>query len=592
MKIKALFKNIISPPILLIHLFFLVYALLAILYYKERLFGDASYFIFHLINDESFRVEHQRFVQLFFQIIPLAAVKLSLPYKIVLILYSLGNVIYFYIITAICVFGLKDNLAAFCIILLLMFGTTYLYFCPIFEIWYGLALAILFFAMLKKNNQRPVKSLILLALVELLAIFSHPLAFLLILFFIALDYLDNKKWDRSHTLFLGMILLWATLKPLLLSEYEGGKMGFILDTEQNKSYLNLISVDYLIDLGRLMVDHYAVPLVMALLSAVYFLIYEYKKHMYLLLFAIIGYLVLINVTHIGAFISFYMERMYLILVPLGTVPFIYYVFGRLRSFPRTMVLIVLCFLIYKQFNGIRVTAANYTERVEHVQRLYNYTKQFPGSKFIVNENNFKKSYNEIEWSLPVESVLYSSLDGVNNTTTICTEEDMVFENNFEKLDQNNFLFRRWDVIADNELNEKYFSMKTGDYYNLSEYCCVDSIDHFFNSCLSVEVKAIPKYIRDTRSYVRVHLYNTNDKELCSNLEENIYLSYHWYQGQYPVIWDGLRTPIEVNLIGEHSQDIAVQMPAEPGNYTLVVDFMIEGRGWFGVDGWSGPVEIY
>ena len=47
------------------HGFFLFTALLALYFFKERLFVDTTYFAFYLLNDETFRVEHQRFIEIF-----------------------------------------------------------------------------------------------------------------------------------------------------------------------------------------------------------------------------------------------------------------------------------------------------------------------------------------------------------------------------------------------------------------------------------------------------------------------------------------------------------------------------------------------
>ncbi|NNF02543.1 MAG: hypothetical protein HKN22_07640 [Bacteroidia bacterium] len=569
-----------------------MYALFAVIYYKERLYGDASYFIFHLINDESFRVEHQRFVQLFFQLFPLIGVKLALPYKFILILYSLGNVIYFYVITAVCVFLLKDRLAALAIIILLMFGTAYLYFCPIFEIWYGLAIAILFYSMLHRSMHLKSVGLILMLLVETLALFSHPLTFFILAFFTLLDILDRKSIKLSHILFFLLIIIWAVVKPMLLSEYEGGKMDYILNTSKNKSYLNLLSLHYVIELAVFFYKNYFVVMIMGFLCMIYFRVYGYRKHLLVFSAAIFSYIVFINVTHVATQISFYIERLYLVLIPMTAVPFVYYVFGRLRPGPRIIVLLLLISGIIYQFNLIPVRANAYTERVEHTQRLINYTRQFEGSKFVINEDNYRKRYNDLEWSLPVEAILYSTLEGKEKSTTICTSDDMLHDDNFKKINEGNFLFRRWDIINDGELNAKYFSMQNGKYFNLNEECCIDRLDPFFNSCVEIEVKTLPYYEHSKAYYVRVHVNNMNETALCSNLEEKVYLSYHWYQGIYPVVWDGLRSPIEVNLINEHSQDIEVLMPEKKGTYTLVVDVLVEYRGWFGADGRSDEVLIY
>ena len=75
---------------------YLVLGMLALVFYKERIiFLDAAYYLFHLIKDSAFNIEHNRWPTIFTQILPLIARKVNAPLNVVMISYSLGFIVYF-----------------------------------------------------------------------------------------------------------------------------------------------------------------------------------------------------------------------------------------------------------------------------------------------------------------------------------------------------------------------------------------------------------------------------------------------------------------------------------------------------------------
>jgi hypothetical protein len=65
-------------------------------------------------------------------------------------------------------------------------------------------------------------------------------------------------------------------------------------------------------------------------------------------------------------------------------------------------------------------------------------------------------------------------------------------------------------------------------------------------------------------------------------DEGLFLAYHWLDERgNPIVWDGLRTPLErVVLPGEVlRQELALRAPIPPGRYRLAVDLVEERRFW-------------
>ncbi len=76
----------------------------------------------------------------------------------------------------------------------------------------------------------------------------------------------------------------------------------------------------------------------------------------------------------------------------------------------------------------------------------------------------------IDWSFTMESMLRSSAMDKNHTVTICTWEDLEEGKNNRRLHEKTFMMRRWEVMPDSYVNQKYFHIRNGTYVQLKEMC--------------------------------------------------------------------------------------------------------------------------
>src|SRR5678815_178669 len=81
--------------------YFIAYLIAAILFYKERIFLDVSYYLFHVVQSENFRVEHQRFILIPSQALAWLGVKLHLSLQTVILLNSINPVLYLWVLFSI-----------------------------------------------------------------------------------------------------------------------------------------------------------------------------------------------------------------------------------------------------------------------------------------------------------------------------------------------------------------------------------------------------------------------------------------------------------------------------------------------------------
>jgi hypothetical protein len=76
----------------------------------------------------------------------------------------------------------------------------------------------------------------------------------------------------------------------------------------------------------------------------------------------------------------------------------------------------------------------------------------------------------MDWSFTMESMLRSTAIDKSHTVTICTWEDLAEEDNGRRLNENDYMMRRWEVMPDYAVNEKYFHIRHGKYVQLAPVC--------------------------------------------------------------------------------------------------------------------------
>ena len=70
---------------------------------------------------------------------------------------------------------------------------------------------------------------------------------------------------------------------------------------------------------------------------------------------------------------------------------------------------------------------------------------------------------------------------------------------------------------------------------------------------------------------------------------NVNASYHWLDERgNPILWDGLRTPVELPPGGRTGLELRLRGPIPPGAYRLAFDLVDEGRLWFAEVGNHAP----
>jgi len=452
--LKTLRYNIIE------HMLFIVLGVSAFLLFEERLYADSGYYIFKVINTEFFRVECDRYVIIFSQLIPLAGIKIGLSLKTILCMYSVGHIIFFYIIFLISRYGYQNKQSGLLLLLIQTLGISSGFFVPMFELYYGAGLLVLFATILYRSTNK--NNYLILCFLLLLILTSHPYATVLVAFLLALHAETFKlKYFKHYLLFLTLWIGVFVYKKYNLSEYEQAKTNAFIANLQYAEY----NVNYIKSLFSFLSEHYkALMLIEFVVIVVLVASKDYVKSA-LIGMGFIGAVAMVNVSNYGFEATRYQEQVYFPLTFLAAYPFAIFLLKNKSDNLRLVFYCLAVAIICVRINGIWSESEKFSRRVDEIKLNIEHARTLSGSKFVVPESSLKYASN---WSYPIESMLLSSYSKIPKTITICTDQDFNFNQNNEKLVSYEYLFRRWEIYSVESLNKKYFKLDSLKYFEFEK----------------------------------------------------------------------------------------------------------------------------
>jgi hypothetical protein len=587
-------KNYKKSIFLFGFLFFSVLLYISWTFFKERVLAfDPSFFSFLMIDQKDFSIALGRWGSVFSQILPLLALKSHCSLITFLRLFSIAPIINYFIIFLVITLGLKNYRAAVVLMLSLCLAFRHAFYYTTAELYLGIALSVLIWALIAPENgysSKRNKNIATIATLLLVYVCSylHQLTLFTIVFVIAAEMLGSKRLkDKQLWLLLGITVVWYLIRIYLLtsSDYEKEKMpSAAVFIEQIPNLRYLPSTIYF--------KHFAFkqmwPLFLAFCIGWIYLL-KIKNWLYFIFLPVysIGFLILILITYYKGESPLMYENYYTLFGLFAGLPLVYVLF---ENFTLSRSIIISAIFIAVSTIGIYKAHAILTKRVEYLDRLVSYGKTRPGKKFMISTRNFPWQVGWVHWAVPFETALYSALEGPDNARTFFVAEDM---NEYNDLinKENIFLGPSWAVtwFGSDKLNPDYFHFPSTGYEKLS----TEQTDTTFheqefnkNNILINPVKDI--YYSDPDSFVVVPIKITNllGKKLCSTAagEHPTYLSYHVYDQDRKLIRaDGKRTPLEVDILNEYVQGLEVILPEKKGDYTIVVDLVTENVRWWEIN---------
>ena len=451
-------------------LFFAVMTLFAVVFAKERFQADGAHYLLHVVQSEDFRIEHQRYILIFSQLLAWIGVKVGISLNGIFILNSLNPVLWFLGLFVYAVRFLKDKRAAIGIILTSVLGVLHIQFIPMYEIYYGIPLIILLYSHIINERTSSLIDILLFVAILCTALFAHPLLPIPIAFVLLYSSFERRKLDVRLWIVSALVIAgWYIAKKVMLTEYEAGKMALVT-ADWNTAYKQLYHISYYGKLGVFFFTWYTVPVCVFICTGLFFVARNMKIQLVLMLAFFFGHILIVNFTHENdPILTPYFERMYLPLIPIVLIPFLFTLCRELQ-FSKSFIVLALLLVVGWRMARFSHIGHMYLARTYQTEHLIAAASSSEGSKFVMNESDFRNCYPWADWSFVMETLLRSSAINTQRSLSIAIPEDMTEGNNATGLGQDEFLFRRWDVIKDTDLNPKYFSVRHGQYIVLPAIC--------------------------------------------------------------------------------------------------------------------------
>ncbi len=456
-------------------LFFLCLTLLSFYFWKERQAFDAAHYLFEIIDRKFFYVAHQRPIGIVSQILPVVGVWLHLPLKAIAVLYSLGDMIWYYLLFLLMAYKLETRRGIVCLLLMLSLTVRYSFFCPVTELLQGLALLPVWLSLLGRSFRFRIPILIgLMALI----IFSHPLLFFPVAFTFAwwsimrtegAKSINSEKSRLPKILWPAFMIILA-LKFFLLDSYDHDKTFYPV-VYNDYGFLKSLSFETVIDLMKVIAANYTITSLLFLVTIVIYAMQRRMKSSLLLIAFVLGYVILITATHRFGGISNYSERM-LLPIPFMIAMAAAGIISLSRVFvPKLMAFVGLSLVLLLHLDVLRITAKPYTLRVEQIESLTNMSRKIGIQKAIVNETLLdQNSFAMSGWSYPIETLWISALKGPDSCVSVMLQHEHVERIAEQKHSVRAHEWVKWTevILPLSELNETYFKLPAESYLSLNE----------------------------------------------------------------------------------------------------------------------------
>jgi len=448
----------------------------ALIFYKERmLFLDPAFITFEIINKEWFVFSEHRYGAFITQMFPLLAVKMGLSVQSILILYSASFYIFFFAVAFVSGSVLKQYRFAIALAFYLVLMASDVYFWPNNEIHQAVGWMILFLSIYKYCTdikwKHPIAAHIFLMITLFLAIVSHPLVLIPLLYLWVYHAIDDVKLEDKQKIYIGfysmMILPFIALRVWLSynSWYDGAKLAAVKNVSLDAVWntFSMLQAESILDL--IFTKHWIV--IPILLWGIYDLIRKSRfLHLTLTLVSGLVYYVLVSITFTNAITAlnlFYLESEWMCLALIISYPFIQESIGAMKD--KRWVFFVFGIIVLSKIVPFRSAITKFQNRLDTLEELTFLAKENKTSKSYLYKNSELTNALLMTWGVPIESILISVLkDELAPPVTI-----KIFDKKIAVLETKDSIYTAFKLSPVEELNAKYFQLDLREPYKPLTY---------------------------------------------------------------------------------------------------------------------------
>lgn len=577
-------------------LFFLILSFMSIHFFRERILqNDNVYYAFSIIQEGKINIEHGRKINAITQFLPLMALKMGFSVATVIKLYSFSFILLIYAFFLLIVLGFKDYNTGLALIASTFLVIRYTFYLPVAEFYQGCLVSLVLWSYLYTFKEGfKIKWLWYIFPVACILVtpWFHLLNYITVAFVLILFLLEVKTSYKGVVILLLVFFVvgFINYKSIPSTSYEMSKIPMVKDLLQRIPFL--LKTDTGIYIKKFLSHHGPLLTILTLM-----IVAGIWKRKYIL--------VLYSLFCTGAFILFI-----LFTLPSFESPFVYENYfcciGLLTGLPLFIILRPVSWKIQSIISfglfllSIKVIYnAHYpiTERINYISRLCSYGKNFPEKRYLIETTNYPWKVAWTTFSLPFETLLYQAVEDPENPITYTVTNGISRFDSLRK-DESFFLGPEWDIQMFNheqrQLNERYFNLPNLGYRSLSssqeDSTFNDDLFNKENLILSLPQKSfksnsgsfivVPvKIVNKTQNIF--HSFRTDKKSTA--------FAYHIENEKSEgIIFDGERTPLEVDILNEYTQGVFIWYPQKKGKYIVRIDLVTENKRWWGYD---CPIEL-
>jgi hypothetical protein len=485
-----------SKSIVLIggHLLFAILFFFSLNFWKERQAFDAAHYLLEIILRKSFFIAHARPLGFVSQILPVIGVWLGVPLKWLMVLYSFGDVLYYYSIFLLLLLYFKNERATLWFFAIYLSTLAYSFYCPVTELLQGLVLLPVLYGLLDRNS---FASKAWVYLLSLLIIFSHPLLFIPLGSLFAFYFFRNQFEKKQLPLIVWFVAL-VSFKFLSLDVYDSQKTFYPVVYNDYGNINNITNITYLISFLKMLLINY--PILFFLFGWSIFLMFNNKSYRSLIIYAgsVMSFLVIIICTHHFEHISNYSERMLLPLPCLIAMPIAFYQGNKSKLNVQLFSFIALFVFLLFRLTLIFQAGQEFVLRNEQMKRIVDVSRLMGAQKVVADENLLEQlSYANTGWCYSIESMLLSAVDGPEKVVSIAMQHEHIDRIKQQGNNVSNKQWIKWTefILPDDSLPSNYFSFKKQNYVPLLN----DSFPKELPKNISIKIKnaSLQKFHNET-----------------------------------------------------------------------------------------------
>lgn len=442
---------------------YLALLVLALIYYKERtIFADAAFHLFYILKDGVLPIK-SRFAASLVHLFPLWGGKFGLSLETILKMYSVGFVLFYASLFLIITTRLKNYKLGLVLVLFNTLMVTDTFYWTISEFPQGIALMLLFFALLNNFKEFnlfsnywlfPLMSVLLMAVV-----YSHPLIIFPFVFIMAFFFL---KKQFENTLFKSVSFTFSLLYLInfyfFIPQSDDKKTEALsqiitlfpnyFDLPSNAIFIDYVLTDYYLWLGMLIV------------VLIYYIVQKKIGLLLLVTISAIGYTLFINVVYSDGAEQFYIENFYLPLSLFVIFPLVYDVLPSLKLKVAVWSIVLLLIL---RIVHIDSSSTPFTRRLIWMRNEMNKISVEENPKIIIPASAIPLDVLMTTWGSAYEFWLLSTLEGSRTRSVIISENPSEFQ---WAISEKEAFFTPWGVYKYADLPNQYFIMKDTTYYKV------------------------------------------------------------------------------------------------------------------------------